>query len=234
MWCLIAMGHSFSVVVGRASPGSSAVVFFRRRAWLPLISNRLRSRSAHRRNTTLGGSSYTTSNLPVGRPRRQPKRAAAILCVQSVRRSNWKESSPPRRGSERSRAPRPFKILVGAERAGDRAGWRRCNASSLVGVDLIGVPAEQRPQLIRSSPQFDDGGSSFRSALRGVSGAKSKSRGRRHRCGGRDPAPLLSVGRPRHPHAIREHISLVHFEHSRKNCGGLIFPQVNSVPYGAD
>ena len=36
---------------------------FRRRAWLRLISNRLRSRSARRRNTTLGRSSYRISNL---------------------------------------------------------------------------------------------------------------------------------------------------------------------------
>jgi hypothetical protein len=53
----------------------------------------LQVRSKGHRNSTLGGSSYRTSNLPVGRPRRQPKRAAAILCVQSVRRSSWKESS---------------------------------------------------------------------------------------------------------------------------------------------
>ena len=86
--------------------------------WLPLISNRLRSRSARRRSTTLGGSSYRTSNLPVGHPRRQPRRAAAILCVQSVRRSNWKKFKQPHEEALGDFPHRmPIEILVRRERA---------------------------------------------------------------------------------------------------------------------
>ena len=54
------------VVVGRASPALPQSGFSRRRAWLRLISNRLRGRSARRRNTTLGGSSYRTRSSRAG------------------------------------------------------------------------------------------------------------------------------------------------------------------------